>query len=287
MSGRPCHVCGETTRIDRLFEKNGYTIVRCRACGLVFTSDVPSAAELEAIYGEAFFAVGQKFAGRSGGAGMVNAESRVARLLELPGVGRRRWLDVGCAAGDFLDAARRAGVGDVHGVELSAYAAGQARARGFDVVQADFASLDLGPGTYDVITMWDYIEHVPDPSASLRKALAALEPGGYLALSTGDASSLAARLLGRFWHLMIPPRHPYFFTPQTMVRMLQQAGFLMVRMDWPGKRVPLDFAAWKGSAMILPAAAPAVLRAATRLGLGRLQPSINLFDIMTVYARRK
>jgi SAM-dependent methyltransferase len=286
MSVRPCHVCGETSRLERRFRSGAYTIVRCRACGLVYTNEIPSAAELEAVYGRAFFEVGQKFAGRSEGVGLVNAAARVSRLFELPDVGRARWLDVGCATGDFLEAARRAGVSEVRGVELSEYAASEARARGFDVARGDFASVALPPAAFDVVTMWDYIEHVPDPAASLHRAFAALRPGGYLAISTGDAASLAARVMGRFWHLMIPPKHLYFFTLDTLVRLLQGAGFLMVRIDKPGKRVPLDFAAWKAAVMLAPSAAPAVLRAAGRLGLGRLQPSINLRDIMTVCARR-
>jgi SAM-dependent methyltransferase len=260
--------------------------VRCQACGLVYTNEIPSPAELEAVYGAAFFKVGQKFAGQSEGVGIVNATSRMRRVLELDGVGRARWLDVGCATGDFLEAARRVGIGDITGVELSAYAVEQATSRGFDVVRADFADVELQPGSFDVITMWDYIEHVPDPAASARKAFEALRPGGYLVISTGDAESRAARLMGRFWHLMIPPRHLYFFTPDTLVRLLQDSGLLMMRIDRPGKRVPLDFAVWKAAIMLAPPLAPAVLRAATGLGLGRLQPSVNLLDIMTAYARK-
>jgi SAM-dependent methyltransferase len=286
MSVRPCHVCGETARLVRRFRKGAYAIVRCRSCGLVYTNEIPSAGELDAIYGAAFFQVGRKFAGGPDGVGLVNAAERVRRLLEQPDVGRARWLDVGCATGDFLAAARSAGVADVRGVELSGYAAEQARARGFDVACADFADVELEPASVDVITMWDYIEHVPDPAASVRKAFAALRPGGHLIISTGDVESLAARLTGRFWHLMIPPRHLYFFTPGTLGRLLEDAGFLMARVARSGKRVPLDFAVWKVAVMLAPPVAPAVLRAATGLGLGRLRPSINLLDIMTVSARK-
>ena len=286
MTFRPCHVCGETVRLNRLFRKAGYTLVRCGACGLVFTHEIPSPAELAEVYGAAFFRVGQKFAGASAGVGMANAKRRIARVLELPDVGRSRWLDVGCATGDFLAAAGEAGIRAATGVELSAFAAGQARERGLDVVCADFDRVPLEPSSIDLVTMWDYLEHVPDPAASVRKALAALRPGGYLAISTGDAASPVARAMGRFWHLMIPPKHLYFFTPATLVRLLQDSGFLMVRLERPGKRVPLDFAAWKAAAMIVPPLAPALLRAATGMGLGRLQPSINLLDIMTIYARK-
>jgi hypothetical protein len=134
--------------------------------------------------------------------------------------------------------------------------------------------------------MWDYIEHVPDPAASLRRAFDALGHGAYLAISTGDASSLVARLTGRFWHLMIPPKHLYFFTPDTLARILGAAGFHMAALERPGKRVPLDFAVWKAASTVSPHLGPPTLRAVNRLGLGRFQPPVNLRDIMTVYARK-
>jgi len=287
MTLRPCHVCGETTSLVTRFTKGSYHIVRCGACGLVYTNEVPSPDELERIYGAGFFKVGRKFAGGPEGVGLLNAADRVERLLALPGIGRTRWLDVGCATGDFLEAARRAAVEVPRGVELSAFAVEQATARGFDVVRSDFPDMDLETESCDLVTMWDYIEHVPEPSVSLRKAWTALRPGGYLALSTGDAASLVARMTGRFWHLMIPPRHLYFFTPETIVRLIEAAGFGMVGLARPGKRVPLDFAAWKAAVMIAPPVAPAVLRVATGMGLGRLRPSINLRDIMTIYAQKR
>ena len=134
--------------------------------------------------------------------------------------------------------------------------------------------------------MWDYVEHVPDPAANLEKAFDVLQPGGYLALSTGDVDSLLARLAGRFWHLMIPPRHLYFFSPVTIRRLVTAAGLDLVQIGRPGKRVPLDFAAWKLATMTLPGLSAPVVQTCERLGLGRVAPSVNLFDIMTVYARK-
>lgn len=285
MTFRACHVCGETERLRRRFRRSGYTIVRCGTCGLDYTNEIPSEGELARIYDAAFFAVGRKFADESDNVGVANAKQRIARILALPGVGRGRWLDVGCATGDFL-AAAAAAVRELKGVELSAFAASRARERGLDVATSGFEDAPVETGASDVVSMWDYLEHTADPAASLRKAFDALKPGGYLVISTPDAGSLMARLMGRFWHLMIPPRHLYFFTDDTLIRLLQQAGFRMVAIERPGKRVPLDFAAWKVAAVAAPPLAPRVLALATRLGLGRLRPSINLLDIITVYARK-
>ncbi len=286
MTFRPCHICGETDRLRRRFRRSGYTIVRCESCGLVYTNEIPSGDELAKIYDAGFFAVGRKFSDGAESVGVVNAKQRIGRLLALPGIRRERWLDVGCATGDFLAAAAGAGVRDVRGVELSAFAADRARRRGFDVQATSFDNATLDAAAFDLVSMWDCLEHVIDPAASLRKAFGALRPGGYLAISTPDAGSRMARVAGRFWHLMIPPQHLHFFTPKTLARLLEQAGFAMNAVERPGKRVPLDFAAWKAAVIFVPPLAPAVLAAATRLGLGRVQPSVNLFDIMTVHARK-
>ncbi len=174
----------------------------------------------------------------------------------------------------------------MQGVELSPIATAQAHRRGNDVTTGDFLDVDVPTGKFDLVSMWDYVEHVPDPAASLRKALGLLKPGGYLALSTGDVDSRMARASGRFWHLMIPPKHLYSFSPGTITRLLAAAGFEAIEIHRPGKRVPLDFALWKLTSLAAPGLGRGVLRACVALGLGRIAPRINLGDIMTVYARK-
>ena len=282
---RQCHCCGENRQLSFLYRKRGYAIIRCQVCGLKYVDKIPSRDELVHLYSEAFFSVGQKFSGHHGSAGLVNAQQRVEAVRRLPSVGRKRWLDVGCAIGDFLICAETV-VDDVAGIELSAFAAGQARMRGVTVTSGDFLTVEVSQASFDVVSMWDYLEHVPNPTATLSKAFEVLKPGGYLALSTGDADSLLARLAGRFWHLMIPPRHLYFFSPATIRRLLTTAGLDVVEIGKPAKRVPLDFAVWKLADIMIPRVSTHILRGGERLRLGSIAPRVNLFDIMTVFARK-
>ena len=106
-------------------------------------------------------------------------------------------------------------------------------------------------------------------------------------MSTGDIGSLVARVMERFWHLMIPPRHLYYFSPVTIRNLLSQAGFEAVVVSKPGKRVPLDFALWKLASLVIPGAGSAALRLGALTHLGRLTPFVNLWDIMTVVARKR
>lgn len=285
-SPRPCNLCGQSDALQFLYVRRGYRIVRCRSCSLRYVDQVPSRSELDAIYSAEFFTVGGKFTAPTSGPQRVNAMERIKRLQELPGVRRDRWLDVGCATGDFILAAAPV-VSEIRGIEISAYAAGQARARGVsNVVVGDFLEADVGGEQFDLLSMWDVIEHVPDPLANVRKAFDLLKPGGYLVISTGDVASRVARLSGRFWHLMIPPKHLYFFSQTTIRRMLVACGFVSLSVAYPGKRVPVDFMLQKCAGMLWPEAGRQVLRMATRVGLGNVAPTVNLGDIMTLYARK-
>ena len=161
---RPCGCCGETVQLAPRFTKNGYVIVRCRVCGLQYVNQLPAPAQLRAIYGEEFFHVGRKFSGDPASADLINVRHRVEAVRRLSGVGRRRWLDVGCATGDFLACAAPV-VDEVSGIELSAFAAGTACARDLDVTTGDFLQAEVPRAAFDVVSMWDYVEHVPDPGA--------------------------------------------------------------------------------------------------------------------------
>ena len=281
---RPCNVCGEHEMIRLLYHKRGYSIVQCKTCSLVYVNELPSRVELDTIYSADFFQVGTKFTRHSQSPNFLNAQERVKRLMSLPGVGLEKWLDVGCATGDFVSAAKPF-VAEANGIEISHYAASQAQARGaYNVFVGDFLEVDVGTNQYDVVSMWDFIEHVRDPTANLQKAFDVLKPGGYLVLSTGNIESAMAKLTGRFWHLMIPPRHLHFFSPSTIRYMLTAAGFNSISIVHSGKRVPLDFVIWKLTYLAHQGASNFVLRLATLFRLGKIAPIINLGDIMTVYA---
>lgn len=151
---------------------------------------------------------------------------RITRILPTARPSRLRLLEIGCGVGIFLEEARRIGWEAV-GVEVSAYAAAKTRERGLEVYHAaieDVSFADDLNGPFDVVALWDTIEHLRDAFGVLRRAAAALRPGGVLALSTGDLTSLCARLSGPRWHLFNLPEHLYFFTPAALRGMLAAAG---------------------------------------------------------------
>ncbi|MHC5066683.1 MAG: class I SAM-dependent methyltransferase, partial [Planctomycetota bacterium] len=159
-------------------------------------------------------------------------------------------LDVGCAAGYFLRVMRDAGH-EVYGVELSAPIAKHAIEHlGEDhihvgTLESAAEAEGFEPGSFDLVTFWDVIEHVPDPQALLRQAAAMLKPGGSLIIETQNVDSRFAGLLGRRWHHYKHEEHIYHFSPRTIERLLEQGGFEMTELTsaYGGKYVSFGFIA--------------------------------------------
>ena len=95
---------------------------------------------------------------------------------------------------------------------------------GLDLFPGTLFDMPLKPGTVDLLTLWDVIEHTPDPQAVLRRAHELLTPDGVLVMSYPDHGSLAARLLGSRWPFLLTV-HLYYFTPVTMSALLRRTGF--------------------------------------------------------------
>ncbi len=110
---------------------------------------------------------------------------------------------------------------------------------------------------FDVITLWDVIEHVPEPVPLLAEAARVLKPGGRLVLTTGDWGSAYAREKGANWHLMTPPWHLTMFSRDTLANAAARAGLRVVA--WRSEGVAGDGWVWRNRASL------AVSRA---LGLG-------------------
>ncbi len=227
---KTCDFCGRPP--DRmLYERDGFRIVECHRCRIAWVGNPPDLSDLETIYDVSFFeSLGDK-PGRT--AYLANAERKRKdsrrRIRDLENLRQEqepgRLLDIGCATGFFLEAARDRGW-QVHGIEVSPYAGQIAReALGEEAIH--IGTTDGAPwpdGTFDLVTLWACIEHVPNPRHVLDQAIGWLRPGGLLVVNTGDWHSLGSRLTGSRWRLMTPPQHLYFFSRRFMRQWLEQKG---------------------------------------------------------------
>jgi len=147
----------------------------------------------------------------------------VVRRLHLDPRGKQL-LDVGCAGGAFLVAERECGF-EVMGVEPSRWMAAFGRAK-YDLdIRDGILKHGLFPErSFDVITLWDVIEHLPEPHETLTLIQTLLKPGGILLVNYPDIDSVAARLLGRRWPFWLSV-HLLYYTPKTMFAQIERAGF--------------------------------------------------------------
>jgi SAM-dependent methyltransferase len=196
-------------------------IAVCRKCGLGWQPRPPTARSLEEAYaGLADRTYVAEEANR------IRTAALAAWLVARSGApAGGAVLDVGCSAGYFVEAALRRGF-DARGLEPSEWLCERARARvGADrVVHATFEKAPLRPASFDVVTMWDVLEHAIDPVAFLARAREALRPGGLVVLDVPARDTWTARLLGPRWPLLLP-EHLFYFSRASLRIALEAAGF--------------------------------------------------------------
>jgi predicted TPR repeat methyltransferase len=250
-------------------------IWRCRSCGLLFQWPMPDADDLLKAYGDVEdpLYVGER----------DNRYRTFRRVLAELGPPRsRRLLDVGAYCGYFVDVARQAGF-EAEGAELSVWAVSQARRLGLIVHNETVRERAASGEHYDVVTMWDVVEHLRDPRAELGAAHDLLDPGGALHLSTIDAGSRVARMMGHHWPWLMD-MHLYYFDRQNIVRLLEQAGFHVERIRRYTHFVSVDYLLSKVGTAI-PGVDP-VAEAVRTVSPERWRVPVNLGDNMHVVARR-
>jgi SAM-dependent methyltransferase len=227
-----------------MYTKSDFDLVRCTSCGLVYVANPPAEEEIERLY---TFASGYHTAFQS----WSTPESRthVARAAQFLRIVRRhtrpgRILDVGCSVGFFLELARAEGWTTL-GVEMSNDTAQLARERGLDVLTGTLEQASLPPQSFDVVTMWDLVEHVKDPVATVAIAANLLKEDGLLVLSTPNVGGLFPRLSYRVarwtghWPHPEPPAHLFQFSKATIKRLLRQNGLLPLEVL--DRRIPLAY----------------------------------------------
>ena len=257
-----------------------HAIVKCTRCGLVYASP----REREDTIRHSYEAVVDELYVEERRGRVLTFERNFRPLQALVGdVARPRLLDVGCYVGIFLEIAAQHGW-EAWGVEPSHWAAEEARRRGLRVTTGTLASAGLAPGSFDVVTLWDVIEHLTDPKAEMQRVNRLLRPGGLVCIHTIDIDSLLPRILGPRWPWLME-MHIYYFSGRTLARLLELTGFEVIRQLPQGRYVLLDYLLAQ-----LGASSPALSRllraGARRLGIGDWPISINLGDLFTTFARK-
>ena len=284
-----CCLCGSQER-EEMHRRDPFRIVRCTGCSLVYTVPRLSGDDLHELYQEAYW---QSDSAKDYGYTDYVADAELyrktfrlrSRILKRHRPPPARVLDVGCAAGFALEVLRDLGY-DTYGLEISRPMAERAAGvLGADRVHHGPLTSGVFGGGFDLMTMWDVVEHVEDPIEFLRTARSLLKEDGLLVLETQNVRSWFARLLGIRWQHYKFHEHLHHFDPHTIVKLLDAAGF--ERVDWTarygGKYVSCGFLVERVGRVH-----PVLSVLASPLKLfKRRSLYLNVFDEMLVVARPK
>jgi 2-polyprenyl-3-methyl-5-hydroxy-6-metoxy-1,4-benzoquinol methylase len=280
-----CPVCTDGARYRIVTVRWGVRIVKCLGCGLTFANPQPASADVEQYYDPQYF------------------EQNAAKFLRFPlpdevalrfdrylGALRSvcpvgRVLDVGCGTGAFLTVARGAGY-ETKGIELSPYASQLGRERlGLDIRTGRLEELE-SPVPFDVITMWDFLEHISDPVEILRAARRLLADDGHLLMTVPNVGSWWARAMGPRWvGFDKASEHLFYFTEKSLTGMLERAGFEPVKVEPHAWVCTAEFIAQRSAKLWRPAGrllGQVLVRTRQQRRVVRF-PSVNLLAV----ARKK
>ena len=202
---------------------------RCRECGTLFCDVILS--EDGNLYSAHYYDL------RAEASPAATEFRRRSALKHLRIIEQRtakgRLLDVGCGEGDFLLTASRRGWTELAGLDISA-AAGRSASTVAEIQCGTISDCMMKPNSFDVVTLFDSIEHLPDPGTELRRIRALLRPGALLYAITPDASGLIARMMRRYWFQLKPGEHLFLYSRRSIRRLLEESGFHDIEIEGSG-----------------------------------------------------
>lgn len=241
---KPCPLCGEEDFAPRA-ANHGFRMVECVRCGLWYLNPMPTAETLAAIYGEDYFESDSSlqvgYADYEDMASDFRETFRRRLRLVSDSTGEGRLLDVGAGFGYLLDAGRDL-FRERWALEMSESAASRIAADHRAVV-GSFDSTELPEGYFDVISMQDCFEHLPDPKEALARVRRLLRPGGTFLATTPDVGSWLRHVQGRNWVSLKFPEHVALYSEGTLRRALEGSGFRVKHIEPAGQYARLDFLA--------------------------------------------
>ncbi len=229
-----CESCG-SVQFSKICDRKDTSVVACENCGLQFVHPMLDEETIDKVHGDEMTGAQnglpyyrEYFNERKRRAGSYEKIYRGRmNLIERFASDKGNLLDVGCGAGFFVKYALERGW-NARGVDLLPEYEILAREElQLDAVQcARLEDANFPPESFSVVTLWDLIEHLPHPLAFLKEINAVLKPNGVIALWTPNTRN-AVFLKGR-WTGYGPGQHLYFFSEETLGRLLKQAGFEIV-----------------------------------------------------------
>ncbi|OQP59591.1 hypothetical protein A3860_37005 [Niastella vici] len=218
-------------------------VLRCTQCSTEFLFPQLNNEALQQLYSESYYAAwGLKGDADNEATRQMKLATFELRLDLLARLGKQgRLLDVGCATGYLLEAARDRGWAP-YGVEYAAWAAAMA--------QKKFGSEAIFNGTleqchfpenfFDAIVMSDLIEHVRSPHETLLKARSLLKDDGLLLIVTPDTAAISHHLMGKRW-THYKPEHFFYFNRRSFQHLASKSGWKIIHYEKAAKALNIGY----------------------------------------------
>lgn len=232
----PCRVCGSTALApwvrgrDRLTtcgttggQAPTYLVSWCAECRCGTTQIAPDGGYSAVAYPDDYYRDVLHVGAAADKSDQLRAVDRAGRVLA-----GSRVLEIGCGQGDLLCLLRDRGAHST-GVEPSQMARKAAQERGLPVVET---LEDLQSDEYDVVLLFDVLEHLPAPLETLQWIAKSLTESGLAVVAVPNVECLECRLLGARWFALELPRHLTHFSPHALDRLAQRAGLSRRRVEY-------------------------------------------------------
>ena len=234
---RPCTICS-STRARLLYRKDCAGYYLCPECQVIFQYPPPP-PDVMVSYANTEYEGGvyRKYV-QAKEMKLEHFRRRLQRFL--PHVPGGRLLDIGCSCGYFMEVAAASGF-EVEGLEFSHAAIAAANPAIRPHILCSSVDEFEGSRTYDLITAFDLIEHVPHPKDFLSKVRRLLAPGGCLAMATPDAGHILRFVMGSSWPMLQPMQHLTIFSRRSMRLALEEAGFSEMIFESATKTISYEY----------------------------------------------
>lgn len=210
----------------RLPDRIHYRMVRCNNCGLVRSDPIVPPDILSQLYSKSTFEYDEEVDN------LKLCYGRYLNRLAQYDVKKDALLEIGCGNGFFLDEAVKQGYINVRGVEPSLDAVDRANPQIRPLIVCNIMQSGLfNSEQFDVICMFQVLDHIPDPKKLLAECFRLLRPGGLVLCINHNIEAISARILGERSPI-IDIEHTYLYSPKTLSRLFSGSGFNILNIGY-------------------------------------------------------
>lgn len=266
-----CPICN-----DNSWQKYLTKLVQCSSCGFIRAKDQYFQINPTKLYGQEYFNESDYGDYAKEEIALVkNFTDRINRIRRYKKSGQL--LDIGCAYGYFLKVAQK--YYECTGLDLNPEVTKVAqKTTNAKILTGDFLTLKMPQNYFDIVCMFDTIEHLKYPDKYIKKVTSILKPGGIVVIETGDIGSIMAKIQGGGWRLITPPFHLQYFNKKSLTNLLQKNGFAAVNTSRVGFHRTIRQIIYKvlNSSKVLSSNLPLLSKSI----------SINTYDLLFVIAQK-